>query len=84
MARPLPPQKSKVDLGSGAVRRVSRIRRDPPPPSGKPPSASEVRQREAWTITVGIAVMALVMFILVLQLGTISSWSPGTIVVNLD
>ena len=69
MAAPMPTKKTTVDLGKGAVRRVSRIRRDPPVVDRKPLTQAELRQREAWTVVVGITVMSLALFVLSFSLG---------------
>lgn len=83
MAAPLPTKKTTVDLGKDTPRRVSRIRRDPPPPPEKPLSAAEVRQREGLAIVIGIVATALALIVLAFQLSNIAGWRPGTIVINL-
>ncbi len=83
MAAPLPTKKTSVDLSKGAVRRVSRIRRDPPPPPAKKLTQAELRQREAWTIAVGITVLALALFVVSFYLGKLSLWEPEPITIEL-
>lgn len=84
MAAPLPTKKTTVDLGKGGVRRVSRIRREPPPPPAKPLTQAEIRQREAWTIAIGITAIALALFVVSFSLGKLSRWEPQPITIVMD
>ena len=74
MASPLPTNKKTVDLAT-PVPRVSRIRRDPPPPV-KQVSTAEVRERDAWTLVIGIVTFALALSIILIGVSNVSGWSP--------
>jgi hypothetical protein len=74
MARSLPTRKSSVDLAAPAVR-VSRIRRDPPPPV-KQLSAADIKDQDARSVTVGIVTMGLAIFALLVGIANASGWSP--------
>lgn len=67
MTRPLPTGKKSIDLAAPAVR-VSRIRRDPPPPV-KEVTAAEIKERDARTIVIGVTVFALAFFVLLIAFG---------------
>ena len=74
MASPLSTNKKTVDLAT-PVPRVSRIRRDPPPPV-KQVSTAEVRERDAWVIVIGIVTFALALSIILIGVSNVSGWSP--------
>ena len=67
--------KQSVDLAAPVVR-VSRIRRDPPPPV-KVITAAEIRERDARNIVVGIIAFALAVFIILIGLSNAAGWSPS-------
>ena len=75
MASPLHTGKKAVDL---AVRgpRVSRIRRDPPPPV-KEITAAELRARDAWTVAIGVVATALALFVILIATSNAAGWSPS-------
>ncbi len=75
MASPLNTRKKSVDLAA-PVSRVSRIRRDPPPPV-KEVTAGEVKEREARAIVIGITVFALALFVILLAFSNAAGWSPS-------
>jgi len=76
MASPLPAKKS-VDLGSSPGPRVSRIRRDPPPPEKlKEVRHPDVINRSA--VVVGIVVFALAIVVILIAFAIFSGmgWTP--------
>lgn len=74
MASPLQSRKKAVDLATPGSR-VSRIRRDPPPPV-KTVTAGEMKERDAWTIVIGIIALALALFIILIGVSNAAGWSP--------
>ena len=81
MAKVLPTSKQSVDLASSGSK-VSRIRRDPPPPV-KPIEAIDIEERESWTIAIGVMSFALALFVIVLGLSGAAGWSPSQYSLNL-
>ena len=81
MAKVLPTSKQSVDLASSGPR-VSRIRRDPPPPV-KPIEAVDIEGRESWTIAIGVVSFSLALFVIVLALSAAAGWSPSQYSLNL-
>ena len=81
MASPLHPRKQAVDLAAPVVL-VSRIRRDPPPKE-KIVTAAEIRERDAWSIGVGIAVVALAVFVILIGASNAAGWSPRQYTIQL-
>ncbi|HUE79763.1 MAG TPA: hypothetical protein VMN38_09040 [Sphingomicrobium sp.] len=78
MARPIPSGKKFVNLASHPASsgpRVSRIRRDPPPPVVKEKFVDPV-ERDQWVVIVGILAFALAIFVIILAFGSYSTWSP--------
>ena len=75
MASPLTTRKKSVDLAAPAIR-VSRIRRDPPPPV-KIVTAAEIRERDANHIVIGVIAFALALFVILVGFGKMSGWSPS-------
>lgn len=71
MAAPLKSGKQTVNLASGEVR-VSRIRRDPPPPKLKQISIEERNERDQRRAAIGITVFTMAIMIILLA---VSSWS---------
>ena len=84
MASPLPTRKQSVDLGSTAPR-VSKIRRDPPPPE-KPKAIRHPDVVDRTAVIIGVLVFALSIFVIVLAFGSWSGWTPQqyTVEVNLS
>ena len=82
MARPLPTRKQSVDLGSGEVR-VSRIRRDPPPPE-KPKELRhpDVVNRSAVVIGVLVFAVALIVILFAFTIFSGYDWSPKQVVLH--
>jgi len=79
-----PGAKAKVDLAAPA-RIGSRIRRDPPPPPPRKVTRSELRQREARIIVIGITTIALAIMVVLVGLGGRAGWSPAdTTILILD
>ncbi|MBA3511086.1 hypothetical protein [Sphingomonas sp.] len=78
MASPLQTAKPTVNLASNlasAGPRVSRIRRDPPPPV-KEKVVVDFEERDQWVVIVGVLAFALAIFVVILAFGSYSSWSP--------
>ena len=75
MASPLSSGKTTVDLAKSGVR-VSRIRRDPPPPPAKEVTPQDVRDREAQTIVIGVVTIALSLIVILFAFANHSGWSP--------
>ena len=75
MAKPLQTLKRSVDLATPAPR-VSRIRRDPPPPV-KPITAADIREREMRGIVIGVITMALAVFVILIHFNNAAGWSPS-------
>ena len=81
MASPLQSRKQAVDLAAPAVR-VSRIRRDPPPPV-RQVTAAEIKEREGRSIAIGITALALAAFVLLLAATNAAGWSPSQYVIHI-
>ena len=83
MASPLPTAKKSVNLTSDGPR-VSKIRRDPPPPE-KPKAIRHPDVVDRSAVIIGVLVFALAIFVIVLAFGSWSGWSPQeyTVEVNL-
>lgn len=75
MARPLQTGKQSVDLASQGPR-VSRIRRDPPPPV-KEKIVRDPEERDRWDVIVGVPTFALALFVIIFAFGNYSGWSPS-------
>ena len=84
MASPLKAGKQTVDLAAGGVR-VSRIRRNPPPPVKKVPVIDR-EDREKITVTVGVLAVALALLVVILGIGIYAGWSPRDyeLYINMD
>ena len=80
MASPHPTAKPTVNLApnpaSKAGPRVSRIRRDPPPPVAKKELELDPEEREQWTVILGIMVFGLAIFAIILGFSSYSASSP--------
>ena len=83
MTRPLNSAKQSVDLASNLAPnlasvgpRVSRIRRDPPPPVAKE-KVVDFEERDQWAVIVGVLAFALSIFVVIVAFGSYSSWSPS-------
>jgi len=83
MARPQPTAKQSVSLASPAVR-VSRIRRDPPPPAKLEKIVVDPEERDQWTVVVGVVTFALAIFVIIVAFGSYSRWSPAQYTVRVD
>lgn len=73
MARPL--RKPSVDLAAPAVR-VSRIRRDPPPPV-KEITAADIKDQDARSVFIGVTTIALAIFVILIAVSNSAGWSPS-------
>jgi len=74
MARPLSTAKQSVNLAPGEVR-VSKIRRDPPPPV-KELVIRDPRELDRRDAIIGILVFALAIFVIIVAFASYSGWSP--------
>ncbi len=72
MASPLPTRKQSVDLGSGDVR-VSRIRRDPPPPE-KPKELRHPDVVNRSAVAIGVLVFALAFVVILIAFSIFSGY----------
>jgi hypothetical protein len=82
MASPFQTGKKTVNLAAPAVR-VSKIRRDPPPPKLKQLSLEERNDRDRQMAIVGIVAFALALFVIGLGIMSVTGWQPRNIIVNL-
>lgn len=75
-AMPSPSRTSKktVDLAEPVVR-VSRIRRDPPPPE-KIITAAEIREHDTRTLVIGVAILSLALFVALIGVVDFAGWMP--------
>ena len=74
MASPLQTGKQSVNLAAGV--RVSRIRRDPPPPVKKV-AVRDPEERETRIVVIGVVTFALAIFVIMIAFGSYSGWSPS-------
>ena len=82
MASPLQPAKPSVDLAQSGVR-VSRIRRDPPPPV-KEITVRDANDRDAWIVVIGVATFALALFVITLGVSAAAGWSPRDYTIRIE
>jgi hypothetical protein len=85
MAHPLQTAKQTVNLATSTANggpRVSRIRRDPPPPVKE--TIVELEDRDQTVVVVGVLVFALAIFALVLSFGIYSAWSPSEYTIEIN
>ena len=75
MASPLKPGKATVDLAAKDAR-VSKIRRDPPPPR-KPVSIVDRDDRDRRWAAIGIVAFAIAIVAIVIGIGSYNGWSPS-------
>ena len=81
MARPLPSGKQSVSLASSGPR-VSRIRRDAPPPAPEVVVA-ERNERDARMVAVGIITFALALVVIGVAVMSYIGWSPRSYIAHL-
>ena len=74
MAQPLHSGKQAVNLASAGPR-VSRIRRDPPPPVKE--TIVDIEESDETIVFVGVLAFALAIFVLVVAFGVYSAWKPS-------
>ena len=81
MAKPLQTAKPTVDLATGE-KRVSKIRRDPPPVAKKTlvPDRDESDRR---SVAIGIVLFTLAVVAVVFALGNWAGWSPSEYTVRM-
>ena len=82
MAAPLGSGKQTVDLAAPGVR-GSRIRRDPPPKQALRMSIAERDERHRRMMMIGVATFAAALFVIILALGSVGTWSPSEHTVHL-
>ncbi len=81
MTSPFRSSKKGVDL-SAPMPRVSRIRRDPPPPV-KEVTAAEISERDARDIVIGIITFALALFVILIGFSKGPGWSPSQYTIHI-
>jgi hypothetical protein len=81
MAQPLHTAKQTVDLASAGPR-VSRIRRDPPPPVKE--TIVDIEESDETIVFVGVLAFALAIFFLVLAFGVYSAWTPSEYTIEMN
>ncbi len=81
MASPLPTRKKTVDMAT-PVLRVSRIRRDPPPPV-KEVTPAEIEERDTRHILIGVLAFALALFVILIGVSNFAGWSPRQYTVHI-
>ena len=83
MASPLPTRKQSVDLGSGEVR-VSRIRRDPPPPPEKPKELRHPDVVNRSAVIIGVLVFAVALIVILFAFTIFSGYdmTPRQVVLH--
>jgi hypothetical protein len=81
MAQPLHTRKQSVDLAAAGPR-VSRIRRDPPPPVKE--TLVDIEESDETIVFVGVLAFALAIFFLVLAFGVYSAWSPSEYTIEMN
>ncbi len=82
MASPLPSGKQSVSLASNGPR-VSRIRRDPPPPMPDEKVIAENEDRDARMLVIGVVVFALALLVITLAITDYIGWSPAQYTVTI-
>jgi hypothetical protein len=80
MASPLKTGKQSVNLASAGPR-VSRIRRDPPPPE-KPKALRHPDVVNRSAVVVGVLAFALSIVVIIIAFASYSGWSPAQYEVN--
>ena len=81
MANPLQTGKKSVDLASSG-RRVSRIRRDPPP-IAKKIVVRDAEERDQRTVVIGISAFAIAIAIVMFGISINYGWQPAEYTVEL-
>jgi hypothetical protein len=74
--------KKTVDMAAPMVR-VSRIRRDPPPPV-KVLRAYEIKERDARNAVIGVVTVALALFVILIGFNNAAGWSPSQYTIHID
>ncbi|NUT00137.1 MAG: hypothetical protein HOP96_04090 [Sphingomonas sp.] len=80
MASPLPTGKQSVNLKAPV--RVSRIRRDPPPPVKKVP-VRDPEERDTQMVVVGVVAFALAIVVITVAVSSAWGWSPTDYTIHL-
>jgi len=82
MASPLKTGKQSVDLATKGPR-VSKIRRDPPPPV-KELVVRDPEERDRRDVILGVITFALAIFVIIFAFGHYSGWSPSQYTVKIE
>jgi hypothetical protein len=82
MASPLHSRKSTVDLAAPVVK-VSRIRRDPPPPV-KEITAADIREADGRSVAIGVTTIALAIFVILIAVSNAAGWSPSQYTIRIE
>ncbi|QDP19302.1 hypothetical protein [Sphingomonas xanthus] len=80
MASPLPTGKQSVNLATQGAR-VSKIRRDPPPPQ-KELVLRDPAERDRVAVVVGVLSFALAIVVIIVAFGSYSGFNPREIVID--
>ena len=83
MASPLPTRKQSVDLGSSPGPRVSKIRRDPPPPE-KPKELRHPDVVNRSAVAIGVLVFAIAIVVILIAFSIFSGYdmTPRQVVLH--
>ena len=82
MASPLPTAKQSVKLTTSGPR-VSKIRRDPPPPE-KPKALRHPDEVDRTAVVVGVVTIALAFLVIIFAFGSWSGWTPQQYTVEVN
>ena len=82
MASPLSTAKKSIDLASSGPR-VSKIRRDPPPPE-KPKAIRLPEEVDRTAVVVGVLAFALSIVVIIIAFSSYDGWSPKEYTVEVN
>jgi hypothetical protein len=75
MARPLATAKQSVNLATSGPK-VSRIRRDPPPPKVKELTIEERNERDRRNAVIGVLAFTFAVLVILLAVSSWAGWTP--------
>ena len=75
MAKPLASGKKSVNLATSGVR-VSRIRRDPPPPKLKEITIEERNERDRRNAVIGVLLFTIALVVILFAVSNWAGWTP--------
>lgn len=82
MASPLKSSKQSVNLARAPVR-VSKIRRDPPPPVKKV-EVKDPEERDTQTVVLGVVGFAVALVIVMIGISSAYGWSPSDYTIQIN